>query len=473
MDDGKSVYARITRRGFLKLGFYGGLSVAVSGNVLLGGCGKRDRSRRPSVILITADTLRADHLGCYGYSRNTSPHIDAFARDAILFENCLSHAPDTRLSLASLLSGFLPHETQMTITTALPSKVKTIPEMLQSHGYKTAAVVSNYVLHKGQGWEEGFSVYDDTMDQRELVRGWPERTAGPTTDRAIELLRRFHGDELFLWIHYQDPHGPYTPPEPFSTTFPTVGKAPRILGGNASLSGRGGIPPYQLVDANRDFHHYVSQYDGEIRYLDSHFKRLMDELKKTGLYDDSLILFSSDHGEGMGEHDYYFAHGENLYFHQTHVPLIIRHGKNLAGRRADFVQQIDLAPTILNRLGVESGSPFRGRDLFEDPDTEREIFSEMASPLVEDGTRFSLVFDRFKLIFTPLYRKYELYDLTDDPGEKRDRIDEQNMRKRAENLTARLHRIRKEDRLKIRPDLTNDKPDEEEVRKMKSLGYVR
>ena len=289
---------------------------------------------RPTIILITVDTLRPDHLGCYGYSRDTSPAIDHFAKEAMLFENCLSHAPVTSSSCASLLSGFLPHETKVFENAPLPLEVTTLPEILQQHGYKTAAVVSNYVLRKTRGWEQGFQLFDDTMTNREMVRNYPERIAEHTTQQAIKFLKQFNNVQLFLWIHYQDPHGPYTPPDAFADLFIDSAQTPRTLKLNQNVNGLGGIPAYQKLGTHTDYHYYVSQYDSEIRYLDEHFKQLMDALKTLDRYDNSLIVFTADHGEGMGENNYYFAHGDYLYNSQIHVPLVLSNtDKNYPGER--------------------------------------------------------------------------------------------------------------------------------------------
>ena len=154
---------------------------------------------RPDIIVIVVDTLRSDYLGCYGNSLDTSPNVDAMARDSMLFEDCRTHAPNTRMSMATIFSGFLPHETQAVERTDLSEKVTMLSEQLVPLGYKTAAVIGNFVLHKGTGFDQGFMVYDDEMQQRELVRKYKERTAGPTTDRAIELLRQYKDEQLFMW----------------------------------------------------------------------------------------------------------------------------------------------------------------------------------------------------------------------------------------------------------------------------------
>jgi len=464
----------LSRREMLGYGLGAGLTVGVTGGLGLVGCQRRPREEWPSIFLIIVDTLRPDHLGCYGYSRDTSPNIDQFAQDALLFENCLSHAPATGCSVTSMLSGFLPHETRILEHTTIPRKVDMLPEILRRLGYKTAAVVSNYVLRRRtRGFERGFTIYDDTMNERELVRPWPERTAEPTTDRAIELIERFRNDHLFMWIHYQDPHGPYTPPGRFAQQFQNPDREPRNLRVNDCLSGRGGIPSYQQLGSKTDFHYYVSQYDGEIRYQDEHFGRLIGAMKDSGLYDNALIIFSSDHGEELGEHDWHFCHGENLYHSLLHVPLIVRYRDELMGRRDQFVQHIDIFPTVLEILGVEANLPFRGSDLRQPYEMNRAIFAEMDSLLYEDGRKLSVVVAGHKLIYTPASGKLQLFGLTNDPDETRDLAEDVNYEKRKNVLKATLDRIRNEDLLGLRAagkplSLTN-----EEKRKLKALGYAR
>jgi arylsulfatase len=447
--------------------------------VLVGGCAIFRQlvrpKQRPNIILISVDTLRADHLGCYGYSRNTSPHIDHFAEDALLFETCLSHAPVTSSSCASILSGFLPHETKVFKNRPLPAEVETLPEILQQQGYKTIAVVSNYVLRKKKGWGQGFTIFNDTMKDRELVRRIRERIAEHTTKRAIKLLKQFHKDQLFMWIHYQDPHGPYTPPGRFANLFINSNQRPRNLSLNRHEGGINGIPSYQKLGSHRDFYYYVSQYDGEIRYLDEHFKQLIDALKELGMYDDSLIIFTADHGEGMGEHNCYFAHGGNLYSSQIHVPLIIKYGKKLVGRRTDFVQHIDIVPTVLKIIGLKVDSRFRGRDLRQQHGTSREIFSEMLLTPTKEINKFSfsVVLDGLKLIYTHLSERYELFDLKTDPHEEHNLVNDAKYRERVEDLKVRLNHIREEDFLRL--EIVNKPPKftDEEKEELRSLGYIQ
>ena len=441
----------------------------------------------PSIVLITVDTLRADHLGCYGYTRDTSPNIDGLAEDGMVFEHCFGHAPETRMSMASLFTGFYPHETKITRVDYIPQSITTLAEILQSDGYRTAAVVSNYMLRsrqgfeKGECFEQGFTIYDDTMEQQKTGRNFPERTAVHTTNAAIELLEKFAGEKLFLWVHYQDPHGPYVPPEPFASQFVTSDMPVQEIKLQTEspeqpylpFSGRGALPHYQQLGSHRDFHYYVSQYDGEIRYTDEHFRRLIDSLKQLGLYNNALIVFSADHGEGMGEHDYFFAHGEYVYAHQLHVPLIMKYGDRLRGRRQEFVQHVDLAPTILNICGLAHNFPLRGRDLLQQNSSLQAIFSEMSTQVVEDGIKFSLIKDPFHLIYTPLDEQFELFDLRADPRQESDLIENAGYRHHAQQMKLRVQQLSQEDHLPLRSPVAPAQLTDKEIQNLKTLGYLR
>ena len=357
----------------------------------------------------------------------------------------------------------------------LPEQIHTLAEILQSQGYFTIGVVSNYVLRSERGWDQGFQIFDDTMKQHELAREeFPERVAEYTTEKAVELLSKHYNKPLFMWIHYQDPHGPYTPPERFADTFPVDNTEPVNLKLNKISTGLGGIPSYQQLDDNRNFHHYISQYDAEIRYMDEQFGDLIGNLKKLGLYDNSLIIFSADHGEGMGEHNYYFAHGENLYSALTHIPLIMKLGNRFKGRNANFVQHIDIMPTILKALSVRTNLPLRGYDLAEENGVRREIFGEMKHGTVIGRYKFYITADGMKLIYTPGTDKYELFNLKVDPREENDLMNEADYKDLILHLKRQLHRIRKQDRLKL-PDVPEDEKQltDEEIEKLKSLGYIQ
>lgn len=448
--------------------------------IWLGGCSKKASPDRPNVILITVDTLRPDHLGCYGYSKNTSPNIDMFARDAMLFEKCYSHAPNTWASITSLLSGFLPHETGVLLDRPVPHALLMLQEILKEAGYATVAVVSNFVLRKGRGYEQGFDEYDATMSRKEITRHVTERVAVDTTDRAIDLLQRYRKKRMFFWIHYQDPHGPYTPPQPYAGMFTSaLTNDSRNLAVNTTDSGYRGIPRYQQLGTHSNYAFYVSQYDAETRYMDEHFKRLIDAIKTLGLYDDAIIIFSSDHGEGMGEQDYFFAHGERLHASQIRVPLIVKHGDRFSGRRTDFVQHIDIVPTLLKMLSLKGHLRLRGRDVRAPQSDTREIFSEMATMTTTNRVDSSLIYDGLKMIYlADPYEPdgedhYQLYDLRSDSLEQRNLIEDATYQQQTKDLEERLFRIRSEDFLGIALPVSANTLTEDEKRKLEALGYSK
>lgn len=427
---------------------------------------------RPSVILISVDTLRPDHLEIHGYEKNTAPALARFAESALLFERCYSHAPSTRLSISSLLTGYLPHETRTFFNESLPAEVDTLAEVLQRDGYSTLAVVSNYVLMPSRGWNQGFDLYDDTMNSRELNREAPERIASATTDRAIELLSSHSKQPMFLWIHYQDPHGPYLPPSALREQFRDPTRRARDLPLNQTLSGLAGIPLHQRLGGERDFHYYVASYDGEIRFFDLHFERLLDALDEHGLLDSALIVFTADHGEALGERGHYFAHVGYLHGNLTNVPMILKLGDQLRGRRTDACQHLDVVPTILGVLGIEADARLRGRDLREIDDGTKEIYAATTSPIDGDGAKFSMIRGGFKLIFNSQTEVHQLFDLVEDPGEEKDLASDPRHQSRRLSLAQALLRVFTDDRLKLDTESEPGPRSESELRRLRALGYV-
>lgn len=449
-----------TRRDVIKWGLCGVTGASLSSSLFLSGC-SRTPSKRPHIFLIVVDTLRPDHLGCYNYPRQTSPNVDAFAAENLLFQKCFSHAPVTAPSCSSFLTGFLPHETTILNNSTRLPEVPSIPKLMKKGGYKSYGVVSNYVLRKKMGFGQGFDVYDDQMDDKEINRGTVERVAEKTTDKAIEMLGGHSEGPLFMWIHYQDPHGPYVPPAPYNELFVNPDQSPHPL----EIADKGGIPPYQKLGDHTDYHYYVSQYDGEIRYYDDQFGRLLSWLKENGMYEDSMILFTSDHGEAMGEYNYFFAHGHNLSNNQIHVPLILKEADGLAGTRPDTVQHLDIVPTLLRAGGIPPELPYRGRDLR----TQYAMPASICSELNVAGA--SLVLGQYKLIIYG--RSTMLFDIQKDPLERQNLASDPSHKGRIGQMADELYRLyKKEDFLKVEKPLKKDILTEEEKQKLKSLGYL-
>lgn len=427
--------------------------------------GQETSRTRPNIILITVDTLRADHLGCYGYPLSTSPNIDRFAAQSLLYENCIAHAPSTASSCASLLSGFLPHETEVLENKSVASDdITLLSELLKGSGYMTHAVVSNWILNERRNLDQGFDLYEDTMDEREQNRNLPERNAENTTDKAIEVIGRSGGEPFFLWIHYQDPHGTYTPPPPFDSAFIDQETPLKELPINETNSGLNGIPKYQRIDENNDYHFYKSRYDGEISYLDSHIGRLIDYLISNNLFDNCLIVFTSDHGESLGEHDHYFSHGHNLDHCLLRVPLLIHHKTVSAGSRNDFVQHLDLVPTILDLIDVDAEIDFRGRNILVEHDSPAAIFSQRGEHLS------SIIINGLKYIKG--YNFTQLFDITSDPNEVKNLGKSDTFNDSASRLDKQLKRIQSENRLNVKEADKGPPLTEEELEILKALGYA-
>ncbi len=341
-------------------------------------------------ILITIDTLRPDHLGCYGYSRKPSPAIDWLAEKSLLYEKAFSPISYTSPSIVSMLTSRYPSFHYMGFlqgTRRLPSKREiTLQEILSNNGVRTAAFVSTIVLSRKQlGLNRGFDIYDDEVTESELNRKEVLfRRAEHTMSRALRWLEANSEEPFFLWIHFMDVHGPYNPPSPYDRLFMNHlpsddqcrNKEPVLLDriidtpglfSRAPIDYQPGIFSYQVLDKKADkqgniidyqknVSHYISQYDGSIRYVDDQIKRLFTFLEKKNIFDEAAIILTSDHGEAFGENDVFFFHGLTVTLDQIKIPLIIKLPGSETGRISEPVSLIDIMPTILDLYGVNPGS---------------------------------------------------------------------------------------------------------------------
>ena len=340
------------------------------------------------IVLISIDTLRADHLPVYGYAHGRTPAIDALAADGVVFDRAYSHAPQTLPAHAALLSGRLPFETGVrdNVGFVLKPGERLLPQLLRERGFTTGGVVSAYVLRKETGISQGFDFFDGDMPSSspELSIGQVQREGSISESIAEHWLDTQRSSRVFLFLHLYEPHKPYTPPERFSAFAP---------------------------------------YDGEIAYADEIVGRLVHYLKAHQLYDRSTIVLLSDHGEGLGDHGEQ-EHGLFVYDEVIHVPLIIKQAENLgAGRRvADVVQHVDLVPTILDYVKAPIPGNLRGRSLkplLEGTGRlpEQAVYSEALYARYHFGWSelTSLTDGRYQYIKAPLP---ELYDLAHDPHER-------------------------------------------------------
>ncbi len=385
---------------------------------------------RPNIIMLTVDTLRADHMALYGYARDTMPAIEAFAKTAVVFDNAVVPRGATRPSYASMLTGLYPfHHGVRSNRTAMHADLTTLPEALKSAGYHTAGFVSNFVLIGKVGLNQGFDIYDDRLEEREAVRAQFERTADNTLTAIREWLDSRPPQPFFLFTNFIDPHGPYTPPDRFRNLYPTT---------KVRLLSRDQIPPYQLVDRQLNYFDYVDRYDGEISYTDEALGSLIGELKRRELWDDALVVFTADHGEYFGEHNAYFEHHYHVWEETMHVPLVIRLPgvstvqSNGPTRIRSVCSPMDLMPTILSYLKLPYDVRLDGQDLLPlmagKPDNGRAILMEFpAAVQISSKTRKADVYavrtTTHKLIRllqpnTGTLLRQAVYDLVADPQEQ-------------------------------------------------------
>jgi tetratricopeptide (TPR) repeat protein len=407
--------------------------VFIAGTFIL----NKNRPVRPeTIILISLDTTRADHLSCYGYPTKTTPHIDAFAKDAILFENCFANIPLTMPSHTSMFTGVIPpthgvHDNYHLFTGSLP----TLPQILQENGYRTYGIVSTVVLDRKFGLGRGFDVYYDRFDGKTTGNSHDsERTGNKTVAHALQWLDENQDKKKFIFVHFYDPHDAYRPPAPFDKQF-------------------------------------MNPYDGEIAFVDQCIGLLLDKLKALHLYDDSLILITADHGELLGEHGE-LTHGYTIYQNALHVPLLVKPaGLSASHRIPDSASLIDITPTILAQCGLDVPTVMQGLDLsdyFTRPDhriANRFVYNESLYPTKYNANSLlGLINDQWHYIQTT---RPELYDRIADPKESRNLI--QTESRRADLLKKQLRQILDAAATGLKSEVASD---DKMARTLESLGYI-
>jgi arylsulfatase A-like enzyme len=320
--------------------------------ILLSGCDAPPVSR-PDVLLITIDTLRADFVHAYGFSSETTPNMDALAARGVLFENAIAASTATVPAHASIMTSRYVREHSvgsLNGSTRLAG-VTTLAESFRSAGYDTAAFVSSFVLKARTGLDRGFDVYDDVLPSAEANRGiYSERTADDTAGRALAWLAQPRDRPFFLWVHLQDPHGPYTPPGDWAHVVDEVPlRTDRELPVLRLNRGRGGIPDYQALDGIRRGPRYAGLYAGEIAFTDHWVGELLAAVEGG----DVVIALTADHGESLDEDGFFFQHGHTTTPEQARVPLILA-APGIAPRRISGVaSHVDIFPTLLELAGLE------------------------------------------------------------------------------------------------------------------------
>lgn len=314
---------------------------------------------RPNIAIVSIDTLRADHLGVYGYSRGTSPLLDRWAQEALVYERAMSAAPATAPSFSSVMTGRLPiaHGVRKNYEFLDPGSW-TLARILARAGYDTAGFISSFVLSReNSGLDLGIAHYDQAFSGREQNReDRPLRLAPELAETVGGWLdgRRAIDRPWFLWVHAIDPHGPYTPLAEFRNAF---------VGGPSKEVARSLIPDYQWLGTG-DFAAYVNAYDDEILQTDRSIGALIAKIESLPSPQGTIVVFTADHGEAFGEHGVYFQHGQSLHTEELHVPLIVKDTARLrTGRVTAPVSLLDLLPTLLARLSIAADLPFDGATL--------------------------------------------------------------------------------------------------------------
>jgi len=459
----------------------------------------------PGVLLITIDTLRADHLSAYGYARRTSPNLDALAAQGALFEVAYSEANSTNPSHTTILTG-THSQTHGVVDTPQGFSVAGLPtlaERLQAAGYATAAIVSAHHLNQGpSGLGRGFDTYVDVEDT--------QRRATDSLAPARQWIAAHADQPFFLWLHLFDPHALYEPPAPYDTRFPSA-PSPRIdviLGRltrddffrsqplsadeRHTLTNQFRLPFRASIGLNRigvtasELAYLTALYDGEIAYTDAMLGELFADLSRLGLDDKTLVVVTADHGEAFGEHGFYCMH-RTIYEETLRVPLILRYsGRISPGQRLQVpVHHVDIAPTVLQYAGlplsktlageglaplISDGAPFPTRPVFA-------VHTNLNAAMVRDGP-WKLIFSRPEVKANwiaaskregriPLIHPVseELYDIASDPGETKDVADINP------TIVERLRRLYAE-RFPANATIPSGRPvDAETSERLRALGY--
>lgn len=445
----------------------------------------------PNILLITIDTLRADHLSSYGYARDTSPNMDALAARGVRFDQAWVQWPKTTPSIASLMTATYPKDNGIVraVGQHVPGEFRLLAEELRELGYRTGAVVANGAIGSEFRFDQGFDTFLETWKHEPVPEDGTDQNRAEVVSRlARSILEQWTTDEpYFLWLHYLDPHWPYWPPEGSRGERFRYFEEPPDPATVQRLRIHG-------EDTRQDRDLYVALYDAEIRYVDAEIGRMLAWMEGRGELDNTLIVVTSDHGESLGEHNYYYDHGKLGFENTLRVPLILLWPDRLPVKVESLpVSLIDLEPTLLELAGVEledglymQGRSFRRRLLAPEPASASEpVYAYAEAGYATRGRWQKIVRDqRHKLIYAPFAavqrfiggrkQPFGLYDLVEDPGE------EVNLIESEPEVFQRLHDQLRDwwvlESFDVRVDPADSQQGEgmtEETRKqLEALGYL-
>ncbi len=386
-----------------------------------------DRSydtKKPNILLVTVCSLRKDHLGCYGYQRNTSPNIDKFTKTSTLFYNCYTHIPWTKPSIIALMTGKYPTP-HIDI-----EKETTLPEILHSYGYVTCGVIGSSVIRDEARTNNGFDFFWDNRDL-ETNKDLDTVKSNIVVEKAIDFLNKHQKNKMpvFLWLFFKDPHWKYLPTTPYNERFLYdslfTEQTQQLIVNDDYNDSIDGIGEARLIDSDRKYITnkavYISQYDGEISFMDTNFGRIINYIRETMNLDDWMIIFIADHGESLGEDGYFFDHGYKLSEGLVNIPLIIKFPAQK--RKTEINKHVsicDIYPTIIDLLGLSQ--KIAQHDIFSRSLLKnwKKIFKEKErlimlknSPHNEKKKEelFGCIWHRYKLIWDFSSNEKNLYNL--------------------------------------------------------------
>ncbi len=413
---------------------------------------------------------------------NIAPNITSLADGAVVLDSCYTVCPRTTQSFGSLMTGLVPaNHGAFGLFHDLPGDVTTLAEILQDEGYETSAVVTNFFLQRGRGFEQGFTDYDDGPHHAGL------EIAEEVTDRISILTTLPPDGPFFLWAHFLDPHWPYTPPPTIARSLHEEYDRPFTLYADidSGLVSRGEVIFSNSMD-RLDRRHMQRLYLGEVNYVDAHIGRLLGLLDMNGYLDNTIVIFYSDHGESLGEHEYFYAHGERLYQPTLHIPAMIYFpGELEPGRFDGLMDNTDLFATVLELMGLPVPDGIDGKSMANairnNGESPRSVcrFESDYQLIYEENAEFhypgpegkwrGVLAEGHKLIRVPNPDgdTYELYDLNADPFELTNVIDEKP------EMTERLREeLREWEAVLARETAQESTIDEETSHALRSLGYL-
>jgi arylsulfatase A-like enzyme len=428
-----------------------------------------------NIIIIAVDTLRADHLSCYGYPIKTSSAIDKLARDGSLFKRCFSLTPLTAPSFSTILTS-LPAYKHGAKRNGLSiyHRIKTLPYYLKKEGYYSVAFISNWPLKKKLSH---LNKYFDEYNEIFTKKRWfglfqPEGKAEDVTKKAINWIEKNKNNKFFMWVHYTEPHAPYIKHKKFDYSSYIVKKEV--------------YPPKSNIKK-------IKKYDSEVSYTDYHIGKFIDKLKEHKLYKNSLIIFLADHGESFGEHNY-FKHGRRLYNSTINVPLIIKLPGNIKSNNiiSKTVTLLDIAPTTLNTINASIPKTMEGNVLLKQNKDElhKDIFIETYRGAVHfkkstvgqinvSPTYFGLIKYPFKIIakikFKNLrYKKIEVYNIENDFFETKNIWNKKSkeLMSMSKTLKKHIYNIKLYLRYSKKHYKQNSKITKDDMEQLKTLGYI-